>query len=112
MAEGELVAVIGPVGSGKSSLLRAFLGELPGDLMAPPKHVAPWKKWITDNISLGKWWGVVDWGHEKIKNLLEIVAGIRFSVDFVSRPIAHSSLGYLKAEASWKLWQESGWMAM
>ncbi|CAK0796800.1 unnamed protein product, partial [Prorocentrum cordatum] len=46
--EGELVAVVGAVGSGKSSLLRALLGELPrAGLAAPPGRVAycaqkPW----------------------------------------------------------------------
>ena len=36
------MAVLGPVGSGKSSLLKAFLGELPRTpLMQPPQHVAP-----------------------------------------------------------------------
>ncbi|CAJ1440339.1 unnamed protein product [Effrenium voratum] len=53
--EGELVAVIGPVGSGKSSLLRAFLGEMPGtDLLAPPQDVAycSQQPWVPEGRSL------------------------------------------------------------
>ena len=40
------MAVIGPVGSGKSSLLKAFLGEVPGaPLNRPPEHVVPGLRW-------------------------------------------------------------------
>ncbi|CAK9104492.1 unnamed protein product [Durusdinium trenchii] len=83
VAEGELVAVIGPVGSGKSSLLRAFLGELPGDLMAPPKHVAycSQQPWVPEG-----------------RSLLEVVAGVWVDGD-VTFPTKVDEAAFSKALA-------------
>ncbi|XP_023331666.1 multidrug resistance-associated protein 4 [Eurytemora carolleeae] len=60
---GQLVAVIGPVGSGKSSLLQAILGELPilcggidihGDISFSPQEPWVFSGSVEDNILFGK----------------------------------------------------------